>query len=158
MDNKIIDMAMRYAVNYLMFTNVAKVGMDGKARIGYEHDGSRLDKPLFDHDLVMDMKEGRRILRLDIMAAADAVSRAVETRYLSPGMHVALILLVKDIGKKRWQSSSIRKSLNKDDPLAAAMQFLKWNKAVLNGKIVVLPHLRVRRELQARIFCTFPTP
>jgi len=106
-----------------------------------------------------DIKRGMRWTRAqaDARFAADLehfgaqVMRMVRVP-LQPHEQAALVSLVYNIGAANFAASTLVRKLNAGDRAAAATQFAVWNKARVNGKLVVLKGLVARRAHEARIF------
>jgi len=87
----------------------------------------------------------------DIAEAAEGV-RSKLARDASPNELGAMVSLAYNIGIGNLTSSTLLRRLNAGDRDGAAAQFAVWNKARVNGKLVVLKGLVTRRAHEARIF------
>lgn len=64
----------------------------------------------------------------------------------------ALMSLVYNIGLGAFENSTLLKLLRQSDYHGAADQFLRWNKATVNGQKVVVAGLVSRRERERAVF------
>lgn len=65
----------------------------------------------------------------------------------------AITSFVYNVGVEAFRNSTMLKLLNKNaDKLTVADQFLRWNKARINGKLVVVRGLTNRRKLERELF------
>lgn len=102
-------------------------------------------------------------LRKGLDKAAEQIKELVEVP-ISQNQFDALVLLVYEIGVKRFRRSSILNHLNDQQPLWAATKFHAWTvdrtPEWKDGKSVVTRRdslvLKRRREQMSRIFCGFP--
>ena len=67
----------------------------------------------------------------------------------------ALASFIYNIGAKGFNMSTLKKKVlvNPDDP-TIKVQFLRWNKATVNGKKIVLDGLTKRRKREAMLYFT----
>jgi len=118
----------------------------GKLTIGYGHTGD-------------DVKEGQEItvekaeelLRKDLETAEKCLTNCVQGN-LTEGQIGALISFIFNLGCGNFRSSTLLKCVNGGDDLAAAQQFLRWNKAMVGGKLTVLDGLTARRKEEMELF------
>jgi lysozyme len=66
----------------------------------------------------------------------------------------ALVSLVYNIGLEAFRKSSVLRLHNKGDFAAAARAFDLWNKAKVNGVLVVMAGLTARRKAEAALYLT----
>ena len=66
----------------------------------------------------------------------------------------AMLSLTYNIGSGAFQSSSVLRKFNAGDIPGAADAFLMWDKATVDGKLVVVQGLLNRREQERTIFLT----
>ncbi len=66
----------------------------------------------------------------------------------------AMLSLTYNIGSAGFKSSSVLRKFNGGDIAGAADAFLMWDKATVDGKLVVVPGLLSRREQERTIFLT----
>ena len=64
----------------------------------------------------------------------------------------ALVSFAYNLGVASLQSSTLLKKHNAGDFLAAANEFLKWDKAKVNGKLTVLSGLSKRRRHESALY------
>lgn len=105
---------------------------------------------------------GPEISRLTVWdstkAEADLVRRvtklyaAIEYLDLTYGQAAAVISLVYNIGLGAFDRSTLLKYIHADDYLAAADEFLKWTRATVGGKKVLVPGLVTRRAAERDCF------
>lgn len=91
--------------------------------------------------------DARRLLRVDIRRASDAVDVLVNVP-VTREQHAALTSLVFNIGRRAFSASTLLMRLNQGKCHAAAGEFLRWNKG--GGK--VLPGLVRRRAAESALF------
>jgi GH24 family phage-related lysozyme (muramidase) len=158
-ERQILDRAFTHCLSYMQFHATFREAVTGRMTIGLEHEDKSLPiQTIFSFD------KAKRHLRQDLAAAVDLISRTVEAKYLTRTQTIGLVLFVKDLKEKAWRASAVRKSLNANDPLKAAVQMLKSNKVVIARRepgqtftpTRISPALTMRRQMQARIFCNFP--
>jgi GH24 family phage-related lysozyme (muramidase) len=159
LERQILDRAFPHCLNYMQFHPTFREAVTGRMTIGYEHEDKRLPlQTIFSYD------KAKMHLRKDLAAAMDLINRTVEAKYLTHTQTIGLVLFVKDLKEKAWRASAVRRSLNANDPLKAAVQMLKSNKVVIAKRepgqtftpTRVSQALTMRRQTQARIFCNFP--
>jgi len=66
----------------------------------------------------------------------------------------AMLSLAYNIGSTAFQSSTVLKRFNSGDLHAAADAFLLWDKATVDGKLVVVQGLLNRRQQERTLFLT----
>lgn len=66
----------------------------------------------------------------------------------------AMLSLTYNIGSAAFQSSTVLRKFNAGDIAGAADAFLMWDKATVDGKLVVVQGLLNRREQERTIFLT----
>lgn len=91
------------------------------------------------------------LLESDLDRCARAVDRLV-TVPLTQSMADALASFVFNLGDGALQDSTLRRKLNAKDYRGAADEFLRWDKAVVGGKLVVLAGLSRRRKAERTMF------
>jgi lysozyme len=92
-------------------------------------------------------------LREDLKVAQDAIANTVRVP-LTQGQYDALCSLIFNIGAGAFQNSTLRRKLNEGDYSGAADEFLRWDKATVNGALTVLPGLQKRRMAERTMFLT----
>ncbi|MFK3650072.1 lysozyme [Lysobacter enzymogenes] len=73
---------------------------------------------------------------------------------LSAPQRAALIDFVFNLGKADFAGSTLLARLNSGDYAAVPGQLLRWNKATVAGKRVVLDGLTTRRYAEVRLWST----
>lgn len=66
----------------------------------------------------------------------------------------AMLSLVYNIGSNAFKTSTVLRQFNAGNIQAAADAFLMWDKATVNGQLVVVPGLHNRRVQEQQIFLT----
>ena len=120
--------------------------------IGYGHTGSDVT----DGMAISDSK-AEQLLHSDVSRFETAVSRLVSVP-LNSNEFSALVSLAFNIGDGNLASSTVLKRLNVEDRLGAAAAIDWWNKARVNGDLVVLPGLERRRTSEKALFLTPEVP
>lgn len=112
--------------------------------LGYGHtDGVKLGD-------VITEAEAERLLINDLMQLEAQVKRLL-TKPVTDNQLGALVSFAYNVGVGNLKSSTILKKVNSGDYLAAD-EFLKWNKATVNGKKTVLSGLTNRRKAERELF------
>lgn len=96
--------------------------------------------------------EAVALLREDLASAegrVNAWTRDVET---SPNEFAAMVSLCFNIGSGNFRTSSVLRLHRARQNDAAGAAFLLWNKGHVDGKLVVLPGLKRRREAERRLY------
>lgn len=93
------------------------------------------------------------LLAKDLKAAMASVSQLVKT-HLTQNQTDALADFVFNLGADKFANSTLLKKLNSGDFAGAAEQFQRWNKALVNGHLVVNAGLSARRSAEANLFRT----
>lgn len=75
---------------------------------------------------------------------------------LTPWQEGALLSWQYNIGTNAARSSTLIRLLNQKLYDAAAQQFLRWDKATVKGRLVVLPGLVTRRKIESAVFMGRP--
>lgn len=96
-------------------------------------------------------QEAEEKLRDDLQVAENAVKQYVSVP-LTQGQYDALVSLIFNIGSGNFRSSTLLKKLNKGLYDEVPEQFIRWNKARVNGKLTALKGLTRRRTAEAAIF------
>lgn len=93
---------------------------------------------------------------------ADAILRREIPRYMSEALKASPVLgnyqrrlgaitsFIFNLGPGRYRSSTLRKRINDQDWEGAKTEIVKWNKAVVNGKMTALRGLTSRRQDEAK--------
>lgn len=112
----------------------------GKWTIGYGHTGDDVD-------------EGMSITRAEAtaMLSGDVAEVVAEVNGIlvwdvTDGQFDALVDFAFNLGAQALKGSTLLRKLGSGDQEGAAAEFLKWDKARVNGRMVALPGLTKRRE------------
>lgn len=117
----------------------------GRWTIGYGHTkGVR-------SGMKISMAEVEELLRQDLDIFEQAVKNRVKVE-INQAQLDALISFVFNVGEENFASSTLLKKLNAKDFDGAAAQFIRWNKATVDGKKVPLKGLTRRRTAEAALF------
>lgn len=95
--------------------------------------------------------EADDILRADLVEFEDDVNKLVKVA-LTQAQFDALVSFAFNVGSAALASSTLLRKLNAGDADGAAAQFIRWNKATVKGKKVVLSGLTRRRAAEAALF------
>ena len=97
-------------------------------------------------------EEGEELLKKDLAPVELFVSKVVRP-VISPNEFDALCCFAYNVGRGALASSTLLKkvNLNPMDPSIRA-EFLKWNKARVDGKLVVVNGLSKRRKAEANLY------
>ncbi len=117
----------------------------GKETIGYGH----VLKPHEPKQITLDQAE--RLLDIDCAIALLQIKKHVKT-VLTEQQTEALVSFVFNIGAGNFEKSTLLKKLNSRDIKRAGDEFLRWNKARINGKMTELPGLSRRRKAERELF------
>lgn len=82
--------------------------------------------------------------------------RAMCTIYTTDNQFGALVCFAYNVGFDSFKKSTVLKAHNAGDTNAAARAFNLWNKATVNGKLVVLDGLTSRRAEEAALYLRAP--
>jgi lysozyme len=96
-------------------------------------------------------EEAEKLLLDDVFSAWRAVMELV-TVPLSQEQFDALVSFVFNVGIGNFSKSTLLKKLNAGDYLGAAKEFLKWDKATVNGVKKPLAGLTKRRIMEKELF------
>lgn len=97
------------------------------------------------------LEQAEMYLKHDLTKFEEAVNRLV-------GLHIhqlmfdSLVCFTYNVGIGNLQSSSLLKMINLGKFEEASLQFIKWNKARVNGELTVLNGLTKRREAEKELF------
>ena len=118
----------------------------GKLTIGYGHTGDDVHV-----GMTITPDKADFLLSRDLMAASQSVIRLVQVE-LNNNQFSALVDFVFNLGGGALASSTLLEKLNHGDYAGAADQFLLWDKAHVNGQLVTIPGLTVRRQREREEF------
>ena len=96
-------------------------------------------------------EEATTYLRFDVVDAEKLVTKSV-TVPLTQGQFDALVDFVYNLGSGAFLGSTLLKVLNNGDYSTASNEFLKWNKARVDGILKELPGLTKRRKAEQMLF------
>ncbi|GBQ88883.1 lysozyme [Asaia krungthepensis] len=91
------------------------------------------------------------LLRQTVMAQQVKL-RTFVTVPLTDYQEGALLSWQFNVGSNAARASTLVRLLNQRRYVAAAAQFLVWDKATVNGQLVVLPGLQRRRRVESGVF------
>jgi lysozyme len=92
-------------------------------------------------------------LAFEMQSKSTALQHLLTT---DPGLHqaAAMLSLVYNIGVANFTGSTVLRQFNAGNIQAAADAFLLWDKAHVNGELVVVPGLLKRRQAEQVVFLT----
>jgi lysozyme len=122
----------------------------GIPTIGYGHTG-----PSVKIGDVITQEQADAYLALDLDRAADVIQLWTAIP-LSQNQFDALTDFQYNTGG--FQGSTLHRLLNQGNILGASEQFLVWNKAEIDGQLVVLPDLTRRRAAERALFLGITRP
>lgn len=102
-----------------------------------------------------DTKIGRDIAMEYLRATlsrTDTALRPLLKRAPTENQYAAMLSLAYNIGLGGFECSTLLVKFNAGDIAGAADEFLKWDKAHIGGKPVVLPGLANRRKAERKLF------
>ena len=120
----------------------------GILTIGYGHIGSEA----YEGNEITAAK-AEALLAEDLETAEKAVEKYVSVA-LSDNQYDALVSFTFNLGSSNLTTSTLLKKLNNGDPDGAAAEFIRWNKATVNGVKVALKGLTRRRKSETHLFKT----
>lgn len=120
--------------------------------IGYGHTG-KVGKDCIRSGMEITKAKAISLLKSDMKQFEKSVASLVKVP-LNQNQFDALISFAFNVGSGSLKSSTLLKKLNKKDYKGAAEQFLVWNKARVNGKLIELPGLTRRRKAERELFLT----
>jgi type VI secretion system secreted protein VgrG len=92
-----------------------------------------------------------KYLKRDCRTREAAVREMVKVP-LNVNQFSALVSFAYNVGTGALQSSTLLKKLNARNYNGAASEFKRWNKGTVNGQLVVLPGLTIRRAAERKLF------
>jgi lysozyme len=102
---------------------------------------------------MMTEKDAEALLNIDLQVYADNVTRAIRGKIeLSENEFAAVVSFDYNCGDGNLKVSTLLKKILAGDDAGAADEFLKWNKATVNGKKVVLRGLTLRRQAERALY------
>jgi lysozyme len=121
--------------------------------IGY---GSTYDingNPITMNTPPMTVAQCQQLLFTSLQSYVNSVNSMVNVQ-LTQNQFDALVDFCYNAGAANLAASTLLKMVNAGNFSGAAGQFLLWNKAHVNGQLVVLPGLTRRREAEQALFMT----
>lgn len=118
----------------------------GNLTIGYGHVG-----PDVVPGRTITEPEADRIFIYDLQRFEQAVLKVVKVR-IHQHQFDAVCSLAFNIGAEAFSDSTLLKRLNERSIDAAAEEFLRWNKATVNGRKVSVAGLTKRRKAERELF------
>lgn len=100
---------------------------------------------------IVKLSEAEQWLRDDMAGVLAQIGPVVVGR-LNANQLAAVWDLVFNIGAGAFGSSTMRAMILAGNMTGAAAQFRRWNKATVNGQLVELPGLTIRREAEETLF------
>lgn len=104
-----------------------------------------------DVKLPINIEGAREYLIKDLQEFLGHIDRLVKVE-LNTNQLVALLSFVYNLGQGALERSTLLKLLNEGKYSEAADEFLKWDKANVNGKMTSLRGLSIRREQERKKF------
>lgn len=101
--------------------------------------------------MVITQEQADALLGQDMMSFANSVLPLM-TRLPSVPQYAAMLSLAYNIGLGGFKGSSVLRNHNAGNTAAAADAFLSWDKAHVNGELVVLPGLLKRRNEERTMY------
>lgn len=95
--------------------------------------------------------ECEEFLRLDVEDVEYTVNKKVNVP-ITQNQFDALVSFVFNVGAGNFERSTLLRKLNTEDYDGAAAQFVRWNKARVEGELVTLSGLTRRRTAEAALF------
>lgn len=114
--------------------------------IGYGSTGAHVKE-----GMVITEQEAEELLRRDLKRFEVGVLKLISYP-LSQFMFDALVAFSFNLGLGCLQRSTLRMKLNRGEVWDAANEFLKYNKAKVKGKLVILRGLDIRRRAEQKLF------
>ncbi len=97
--------------------------------------------------------EADSLLRAELIHYENAVERYVQSE-LTQNEFDALVSLCYNIGPANFSKSTVVRFINQGNKRGAAYAFELWDKGRIEGKLVILPGLAVRRRNERDLFLT----
>lgn len=103
------------------------------------------------HTVIVDTKIDQ-LFHSDIILAARSIDSVLTNLNLTANQNCALLSFEFNLGIGALKSSTLLKCLNAGDLVGAANQFSKWDHAHVNGVMVEVPALTIRRAQERELF------
>lgn len=117
----------------------------GKLTIGYGSTGSHVKQ-----GMTITQEQAEQLLHKDLMRYEHGVE--VMCGVATSDQFSALVSFAYNLGLQALLKSTLLKKHKAGDYAGAANEFLKWNKARVNGQLVPLKGLTRRREAEAALY------
>jgi lysozyme len=114
--------------------------------IGYGHKGKNVKE-----GMKINLVQAESFLDSDVSYFTKVIEGCVDVP-LSDGQKTAVISFVFNLGESRLKSSTLLKKLNHSEYKEASSEFLRWNKANIDGELRELDGLTKRRQAEKDIF------
>jgi lysozyme len=101
---------------------------------------------------MMTEEDAEELLRSDLEIYANNVRYATRKAPLTENEFAAVVSFDYNCGDGNLKVSTLLKKILAGDDAGAANEFLKWDKATVNGKKVVLRGLTLRREAERALY------
>lgn len=122
----------------------------GKLTIGIGH--KCLPSEGFTPNTVIIQSKVDQLFHSDILLVVSSINRLLKYPSLTSNQSCALIDFEFNLGIGALASSTLLKCLNAGDLVGAANQFSKWDHAHVNGVMVEVPDLTMRRHAERELF------
>jgi lysozyme len=110
-----------------------------------------------EHYTTITMQQAYDLLEADLESARASVERLVKVPLIN-NQFAALVSFTFNLGAGALSQSTLLKLVNAGQFARAADEFVKWNKARVDGVLQPLPGLTRRREAEAQLFITPDQP
>jgi len=118
----------------------------GVLTIGFGHTGPDVIK-----GKIITADQAEKLLIADLVKYDADIARYVKVK-LNQSQYDALVSFVYNLGARALATSTLLKKLNAGEFDAVPREFLKWDKARVNGMYKALPGLTKRRKSEAALF------
>lgn len=142
-----IELAASFIKEYEGFSAVPYLCPAGYWTIGYGHLCHKNHPPIT-------TEAATTYLLQDMSVALEAVWRYCPNIVGDTTKEAALTSWTFNLGIASLASSTMRKRILEGDFPAAAKEMKRWNKAIVNGKLIPLRGLTRRRETESHLFLT----
>ena len=118
--------------------------------IGYGHNFHYKGRPIT-NDTKITLEEADALLADDLVNIEERIT-ALVTVPIVQNEFDAMVALAENISIEAFEKSSVLRFFNAGDRTATARAFMLWNRANINGELVVVEQLNVRRQAEAALF------
>lgn len=94
---------------------------------------------------------GHELLVIDLKEAEQCIDKKVQVP-LTQNQFDALVSFVFNLGCGNFSRSTLLKKINKKEYIDASNEFIRWNKARINGNLKPVRGLTLRRKLESYLF------